>query len=1135
MTMYRGAVRLCSALAIVLLAFAFVAGSADAQQRTITSLPYTVTSADNGYTLTLASSRMTTSGRAITFNGGVHDVVLDLADDTLIWGTAGNAGEMGIFLAGNPVYNVTIRGGYVLHQPPASATVPSNLLRAQAVRLGGGNHDILIDNVYFRVAGRNSQIIRNESGGNPGTYNVEIRNCRFDSRMESFTSREMWIDAAMVALGNNDYKDGAGFNYHFKIHNNTTINAHWCNLYLQGSDLVAEVYDNFLISDARNDLGTGFPTSAAQCYPLAFRGGGGTSRVDCYNNTIRSGTSYGGGRGIFISGIDGAGLEPHNSVYIHDNDIEVHQGYDGEEHTLNGILVRQGWTNIYLRNNTITCIGDTDAGTSSFETGPLSCLRLTGYGEGLKIVGNTLRAYFTTPYSPDYSMTGPFGACIMFDEFQMNLPNIVIDSNVMETDNIAIRWGFFNGQGGNVMLRDNVYRYINGGGDYVFYLGYGAGGSHHAYGNIDMNGVFLDGASPNDIYVDNGEPDSLSITLKATVQVNAVGNNALPVRNATVTVVNAYGQSVGSGLTNSNGEYDCDVSYRYEANDTFSGGDSTSFNDFRITVRRSGDSTMVFQTVSPTSRSFDLTLQNTAGEPGDSTVDLNPVGNLAASPGTNPGTIQLTWTAPGTGGFTAASYDIRYASSQIVQATWGAAQQAQGEPTPAVGGSPQSFTLTGLNPGQTYFVALKYSDGDGNIAPVSNSPSAAATGGTAEDITPPDPILDLGATCGDDVGTLLLTWTAPGDDHSSGTATGYDFRYSASPINSGNFSSAQTLANPPAPLPAGSPQEWSLNLPGGDTLYFAARAYDEEDNMSSVGDDAQLRTDIIRTPTADTVFVDAVNRIVTLVVDAYQNCVEVDYQFQIDTSPGFGTAQVQTDTEPDSFARTQFTGLLDNTVYYWRCRAVAAGGGSASSSYSTTRSFMPFVDLGTGCSDLIVLDPSDGDTVISVRPSLTVQNMNDETANVYFFEVTDQPDFADLVAGAAVNQQAGGVTSWTIPYDLDQGTTYRWRVRANDCDFTDPQVFFVAMGNESSGAPVTTAYPNPFKPSLGTPLTFSHVPLDNSLTIMTVSGSVVRHWDNVVMDLEWDGTNESGNAVSSGLYMWFAEPSGKQGKVIVVR
>ena len=50
----------------------------------------------------------------------------------------------------------------------------------------------------------NSQIIY---GGN-GCYNIDILNCIFNDQMTVFTQRDMWIDNAMLALGNNDSQSG---------------------------------------------------------------------------------------------------------------------------------------------------------------------------------------------------------------------------------------------------------------------------------------------------------------------------------------------------------------------------------------------------------------------------------------------------------------------------------------------------------------------------------------------------------------------------------------------------------------------------------------------------------------------------------------------------------------------------------------------------------------------------------------------------------------------------------------------------------------------------------------------------------------------------------------------------------------
>jgi hypothetical protein len=393
--------------------------------------------------------------------------------------------------------------------------------------------------------------------------------------------------------------------------------------------------------------------------------------------------------------------------------------------------------------------------------------------------------------------------------------------------------------------------------------------------------------------------------------------------------------------------------------------------------------------------------------------------------------------------------------------------------------------------------------------------------------------MDLGATCDSATGGVLLTWTATGDDGNYGVARSYDIRYAVSAITEGNFYSAQQLPNPPAPAPAGIAEEWSVDLPGVDgSYYFAIKVFDEESNGSDLSGSTQFSPGTIRSPTPDTVYVDEGNRIVTLIVRATQSCIDAHYQFQLDTVQSFGTARTVTDTEPDTYARAAYTGLLDNTVYYWRCRAVAADG-SQTSSYTSTRAFMPFVDLVSGCDDLILESPTDGSTVDNRRPTLVVANMNEEAGNVYFFELDDEASFGDLIATGVVNQQDGNSTTWTVPSDLDPGSLYFWRVRANACEYSDTYTF--ALSPAESSIPVGSyAYPNPYNPSDGAPVTFADLPPSSNLTVMTVSGSVVRYWEDVTGEVAWNGTNQQGTRVASGVYMWFVDPSGESGKLIIL-
>ena len=102
------------------------------------------------------------------------------------------------------------------------------------------------------------------------------------------------------------------------------------------------------------------------------------------------------------------------------------------------------------------------------------------------------------------------------------------------------------------------------------------------------------------------------------------------------------------------------------------------------------------------------------------------------------------------------------------------------------------------------------------------------------DVVAPAAITNLTATQTYDT-SLLLTWTAPGDDGASGTARTYDLRWSAQPITESSFASATPVAVQPVPMLSGTPQSYLvLSLTPGTRYYYAIRAIDEAGNLSAL-------------------------------------------------------------------------------------------------------------------------------------------------------------------------------------------------------------------------------------------------------------------------------------------------------------
>jgi len=94
-------------------------------------------------------------------------------------------------------------------------------------------------------------------------------------------------------------------------------------------------------------------------------------------------------------------------------------------------------------------------------------------------------------------------------------------------------------------------------------------------------------------------------------------------------------------------------------------------------------------------------------------------------------TITLEWTAPGDDGTqdTATSYDIRFSSNRILSDNdFAAAKPIPERINPSEGGTPERLTVGGLESGKTYHLALKATDDQGNVSPLSNDASATTAG-----------------------------------------------------------------------------------------------------------------------------------------------------------------------------------------------------------------------------------------------------------------------------------------------------------------------------------------------------------------------------------------------------------------------
>ncbi|MDO8735353.1 MAG: fibronectin type III domain-containing protein, partial [Elusimicrobiota bacterium] len=143
--------------------------------------------------------------------------------------------------------------------------------------------------------------------------------------------------------------------------------------------------------------------------------------------------------------------------------------------------------------------------------------------------------------------------------------------------------------------------------------------------------------------------------------------------------------------------------------------------------------------------SADVLTVNTSAYAFVQTVPPNNISDLTALTGTNEGEVLLKWTAPGdnlaVGPITGGAYWLKYSTNSIGnESGFTSAATFTVKSTDTVTQQPYSTTVTGLNPGTSYYFALKYRDEVvGNWASWSTGTYNTLSSTASMDIPPPAP------------------------------------------------------------------------------------------------------------------------------------------------------------------------------------------------------------------------------------------------------------------------------------------------------------------------------------------------------------------------------------------------------------
>lgn len=195
--------------------------------------------------------------------------------------------------------------------------------------------------------------------------------------------------------------------------------------------------------------------------------------------------------------------------------------------------------------------------------------------------------------------------------------------------------------------------------------------------------------------------------------------------------------------------------------------------------------------------------------------------------------------------------------------------------------------------------------------------------------------------------------------------------------------------------------------------------------------------------------------------------------------------------------------------------------------------------------------PPNGSTVGSSNPTLVVNNSYDPDPGdvlTYGFLVYADDLFTDLVASTSGVPEGTGTTSWVVDQALSDAT-YWWRAYSDDGTDRSPLMegaWFVVMCTEvmeerPDMLALLPARPNPF----GSQAELSFVLPSRQaarLAVYDIQGRLVRTLIDGEegpgrVDVVWDGRDEDGRKVGSGLYLTKLEAAAERrhGRVLILR
>jgi hypothetical protein len=348
-------------------------------------------------------------------------------------------------------------------------------------------------------------------------------------------------------------------------------------------------------------------------------------------------------------------------------------------------------------------------------------------------------------------------------------------------------------------------------------------------------------------------------------------------------------------------------------------------------------------------------------------------------------------------------------------------------------------------------------------------------------------------------------------------------------------------ASPPVPEESGSTTSWEVDttLEDGQEYHWRARSFDGSDyadwtswsnfyvEMSPPNGPPSTPT-IVLPNDGDTLIGSTHSLVIGNSNDPDGD--EITYEFLICSDSGMSQPVEHVVNVVEGTTNTTFitsATLEQGNTYCWHARACD---GQDSSAWSETRSFVHF-DFTASVDDIPIPDyPLEGEVVSNLRPTFSIQTDESDVGVDFYFEVSDNPEFANPISSGPV-EGSRNKTSWRPDQNLVPNFTYYWRAKAEKSGWCEV-ISFSTKGN-------VHVSPNPYRPDKhGEEVVFRNLPQKSDITITTVSGDIVyRMQEAEGPEIVWNGRNYNNELVASGVYLYFVSSpdSSESGKIAVIR